>query len=260
MKKVFSLLLALLLLASSCADHSAGDPGEETAPPEAPAGISVLTGDPGAAASAGEEQSIDFAALTSAQINAWASAEPFDYTAADVSGYVRLGKVEGLAVTQDSPVLTDEEFEYELDSLLENYAYSVEITDRPVAEGDTVRADYAGYKDGEAFSGGTAYDQEITAQGGTGYIEGFAEAFIGQNPGEEFSFNVTFPANYGVEELNGQEVTFVATVHAILTGEEIVPELDEEFVSSNFHYDSVEAFRDDYRLTVEKRKAIREVA
>ena len=73
-------------------------------------------------------------------------------------------------------------------------------------------------------------------------------------PEEEFSFNVTFPENYGVEELNGQEVTFVATVHAILTGEEIVPELDDAFVSSNFGYDNAADFRDDYRLTVEKRK------
>ena len=47
----------------------------------------------------------------------------------------------------------------------------------------------------------------------------------------------------------------MATVHAILTGEEIVPELDDAFVSSNFEYESADEFRDAYRLTVEKRKA-----
>ena len=257
MKKNIALTLALLLLASSCS--APAGPGE-TAPAEteAPAGIGEILDSvdlPSSFPSAGDGADIDLGSLTSAQIKAWAEAEPLDFASLDASGYVRLGQVEGLSVIKGSAVLTDEEFENELDALLENYAYDVEITDRAVAEGETVRADYAGYKDGEAFGGGTAYNQQITAQGGTGYIEGFAEAFIGQMPGEEFSFNVTFPENYGVEELNGQEVTFVATVHAILTGEEIVPELDDEFVSSNFSYDSAAEFRDAYRITVEKRKA-----
>ena len=253
LKKTISLTLAALLLLASC---SSGQTNTET---EQQTGEPTLI-DPSVQPAPGRTtetptSGIDFAALTSDTVASWAEAEPFDFAAANASSYVQLGQVEGLAVTKASPVLTDEEFENELDSLMENYSYSVEITDRAVEEGDTVRADYAGYKDGEAFGGGTAYDQEITAQGGTGYIEGFAEAFIGQTPGEEFSFNVTFPENYGVDDLNGQEVTFVATVHAILTGEEVVPELNDEFVSSNFSYDSVDEFRDAYRLTVEKRKS-----
>ena len=256
LKKLFVLILSALLLIS-CTNAAPQLEGVSLAPstpsvsepadgetPSAPS-------DPGAAAG----EAVDFASLTADEVKAWAEAEPFDFSSVNAADYVRLGQVEGLQVTKNSAAVTDEEFENELDALLDSYSYALEITDRPVAEGDVVRADYAGYKDGEAFAGGTASNQRITAQGGTGYIEGFAEAFIGQNPGEEFSFNVTFPENYGVEELNGQEVTFVATVHAIVTDEEIVPELDEEFVSSNFSYDSVEEFRDAYRLTVEKRKA-----
>ncbi|MBQ3859543.1 MAG: FKBP-type peptidyl-prolyl cis-trans isomerase, partial [Clostridia bacterium] len=252
LKKTISLTLAALLLLASC---SSGQTNTET---EQQTGEPTLI-DPSVQPAPGgttetPTSGIDFAALTSDTVASWAEAEPFDFAAANASSYVQLGQVEGLAVTKASPVLTDEEFENELDSLMENYSYSVEITDRAVEEGDTVRADYAGYKDGEAFGGGTAYDQEITAQGGTGYIEGFAEAFIGQTPGEEFSFNVTFPENYGVDDLNGQEVTFVCTVHGILTDEEIVPELNDEFVSSKFGYDTVDAFLEVYRLSVEKRK------
>ena len=261
LKKLSVLILSALLLASSCTNAAPRLEGVSLGPsmPSAsePAGGEASSAsqiDPGASG-VSDGDAVDFASLTAAEVKAWAEAEPFDFSSVNAADYVRLGQVEGLQVTKSSAVLTDEEFENELDALLESYSYTVEITDRPVAEGDVVRADYAGYKEGEAFAGGTATDQSITAQGGTGYIEGFAEAFIGQTPGEEFSFNVTFPENYGVEDLNGQEVTFVATVHAIVTDEEIVPELDEEFVSSNFSYDSVEEFRNDYRLTVEKRKA-----
>ena len=216
--------------------------------------MSETAGAAGAAGAAVPGEIPDLSVLDDDTILAWSSAEPFDYRNADLSAYIRLGQVEGLNVTSESAVLTDEEFDNEIDSLLDAYSEYAEIRDRTVEEGDTVRADYAGYLDGVAFQGGTAYDQEITAQGGTGYINGFAEAFIGQYPGEEFSFTVTFPEDYGVDELNGREVTFISTVHAILSDELIVPELNDEFVSATFGYDSVDEFLDAYRLSVENQK------
>ncbi|MBQ8402055.1 MAG: FKBP-type peptidyl-prolyl cis-trans isomerase, partial [Clostridia bacterium] len=119
----------------------------------------------------------------------------------------------------------------------------------------TVRADYAGYLDGTAFEGGTAADQEITAASGTGYIDGFAEAFIGQTPGVEFAFDVTFPEDYGNAEMAGKEVTFVCTVHAIYGEEYIVPELTDDFVKESFGYNTVEEFRILFRESVEEQQA-----
>lgn len=243
-KRFAACLLSALLLLSSCSKPEPA--GTETESGETPV---TIAGTPSMPADLP-----DLGTLDDETVKAWADLPAFDYKAADLSILVKLGQVEGLSVTAESAAVTDEEFDREIDSLLDSYAEAVEITDRPVEEGDRVRADYAGYKDGAAFQGGTGYDQEITAKGGTGYIEGFAEAFIGQTPGEEFSFNVTFPENYGVDDLNGQEVTFVCTVHGILTDEEIVPELNDEFVSSKFGYDTVDAFLEVYRLSVEKRK------
>ena len=181
-------------------------------------------------------------------------AEPFDYLGTDLSTYIKIGNYNGLEVTKESDVLTDEEFETEIGYLLENYAYYKEYTDRNVEEGDTVRADYAGYRDGIAFEGGTAKDATLTAASDTGYIPGFAEAFIGQTPGQEFSFDVTFPEDYGNTQLAGVGVTFVCTVHAILGDELIYPELTDEFVSENFGYSNAEEFRIAYRSSVEEEK------
>lgn len=182
------------------------------------------------------------------------TAEPFDYSTNDLTANIMLGEYKGLSVTQESAVLTDEEFENEIAILLDNYSYYEEYTDRAVEEGDTVRADFAGYRDGVAFDGGTATDQTITAASGTGYIEGFAEAFIGQLPGQEFSFDVTFPESYSNKELAGVEVTFVCTVHAILDEELIVPELTDAFVQENLGFNTAEEFRISYRTTVENQK------
>ena len=179
----------------------------------------------------------------------------YDYTANDLTGFIKLGQYEGLSVTKASPVLTDEEFENEILYMLNNYAEYEQITDRDVVEGDVVLADYSGYRDGVQFEGGTAAGQSITAAPNTGYIEGFAEAFIGQTPGKEFSFDVTFPENYGNTDLAGVEVTFVCTVHSIQGTNMITPDLTDEFVKANFGYNNVEEFRLIYRESVEKQKA-----
>ncbi len=184
-----------------------------------------------------------------------ATIEAFDYMSHDLTSYVKLGNYKGISITSPSAKLTDQEFEEEIDVLLEAYSYYREYTDRVVEEGDSVRVDFAGYKDGVAFQGGTATNTTLTAASNTGYIPGFAEAFIGQTPGQEFSFNVTFPENYGNEQLNGQEVTFVCTVHAILGKELLLPELTDEFVSEHFNYTTVDEFLAAYRITAENMKA-----
>lgn len=197
----------------------------------------------------GGETTVDTSAAETEAIPA------YDYMANDLTGYIKLGEYKDLSVTKASPVLTDEEFENEILYMLENYAEYAQITDRDVVEGDVVLADYSGYRDGVQFDGGTATGQTITAAPGTGYIEGFAEAFIGQTPGEEFSFNVTFPADYGNTELAGVEVTFVCTVHSIQGTDLIKPELTDEFVQKTFNYNTVEEFRILYRESVAQQKA-----
>ncbi len=228
MKKTYVLLAALLIALTSCADSA----------------------DNGADSAAGESSVLE-SGMTVIEEGGTAS---FDYLANDLTGYVKVADYKGLTVTRESAVVTDEEFESELEYLLDSYASYEEFTDRNVEEGDTVRADYKGIRDGVAFEGGTATNTTLTAASDTGYIPGFAEAFIGQTPGKEFEFNVTFPENYGNADLAGVEVTFVCTVHAILGNELIYPELTDEFVSANFGYSNAEEFRIAYRASVEENK------
>jgi len=181
-------------------------------------------------------------------------ADPYDYMANDLSKFVKVGQYRGLIVTKKSTAVTDDEFEEEIENLLDKYSYYDRITDRSIVEGDTVVADYAGYLNGVAFSGGTANEQEIVASANSGYIPGFAEAFVGHKPGEEFSFNVTFPSDYGNAELAGKEVTFKCKIHAILGTTLIRPELNDGFVKEKFGYNNVDEFLISYRRTVEMRK------
>lgn len=90
-----------------------------------------------------------------------------------------------------------------------------EVTDRGAQIGDIVTVDYTGKKDGVAFEGGTATDQEIEL-GNSNFIDGFEEGIHGHKVNETFDVNVTFPENYGKEELNGQPVVFTFTLKKIV--------------------------------------------
>ncbi len=83
-------------------------------------------------------------------------------------------------------------------------------------DGDTVNIDYVGSIDGVEFAGGSTdgTGTDLTIGSGT-YIDNFEEQLIGSHPGDTVDVNVTFPEDYGNEDLNGQDALFVVTVNGI---------------------------------------------
>ncbi len=104
-----------------------------------------------------------------------------------------------------------------------------ELQSRPegegAANGDVLTVDYVGKIDDVAFEGGTGNDAEVEI-GGTGFIPGFAEGMVGAKAGEFRTISVTFPDNYGKEDMRGKAATFDITVKQI--NRQIVPPLDDE--------------------------------
>ena len=98
----------------------------------------------------------------------------------------------------------------------------IEKTEGTVSEGDIANIDYVGKKDGVAFEGGTAegYDLEI---GSNSFIEGFESGLIGAEIGKTIDLNLTFPEDYGNEELNGADVVFTVTVNSVQTTDGVEP-------------------------------------
>ena len=118
-----------------------------------------------------------------------------------------------------------------------------EITDRDTVEsGDVANIDYVGKKDGVAFDGGTAEGYDLTIGSGS-FIAGFEDGLIGKKVGETVTLNLTFPEDYGNEELAGQDVTFDVTINRI--SENVTPELTDEYAKSK-NLENVQT-ADDYR-------------
>lgn len=198
-----------------------------------------------------------------AETNAAAAEQTgFNYMGTDLAPYITVGNYKGLNVTKESDVLTEEEYKDEVAAIMGSYSYNEEITDRAVEEGDTVVTSYTGYIDGVAFKGGTSESSEVTAKDGMGYIEGFGPAFVGQMPGVEFSFKVTFPSVYGNLDLAGKEATFVCTISHIKGDTVITPDLTDEFVRKEFGYETVADFEKNIReyLQMQKTYAVENAA
>ncbi|TNJ46880.1 trigger factor [Phaeobacter sp. B1627] len=97
-------------------------------------------------------------------------------------------------------------------------------------DGDQVVIDFVGKVDGEAFDGGSAEDYPLTL-GSNSFIPGFEEQLVGVKVGDEKEVNVTFPEEYGAENLAGKDAVFTCTVKEIKAPKaaEINDELAKKF-------------------------------
>ena len=138
---------------------------------------------------------------------------------------VKVNKYKGLNIKPEKVKVTKEEIEHELSHILEKYTELVN-KDGKVENGDIAIIDFEGFKDGVAFEGGKGdnYSLEI---GSNTFIPGFEEQVIGMKKGEEKEINLTFPEDYGVEDLKGAPVVFKVKVNEIK--EKQTRKLDEDF-------------------------------
>ena len=121
----------------------------------------------------------------------------------------------------------DDELLTELETLRERSTAWVEEDEEVLAEdGHQVTIDFVGSIDGVEFEGGSAEGVDLELGSGR-MIPGFEEQLAGAKSGEERDLNVTFPEDYGNDELSGKEAIFKATVTAIKRKE--LPELDDDF-------------------------------
>ena len=158
-------------------------------------------------------------------------------------GKVTIGEYKGLALTSVSQADVDAEIQ----AMLENLAELVEV-DRAAVEGDTVNINFVGLLNGEPFEGGSDETEAGTdlELGSNSFIDGFEDGLIGAVAGEQRDLNLTFPEDYGVEQLNGQAVVFQVTVNAVK--ETQVPELTDEFIAGKVpEYPTVELYMEALR-------------
>lgn len=161
---------------------------------------------------------------------------------------VKLGLYKGVEVEKEEVQVSEEEVEKELKAIQNKNARILEVDDAEAvtAMGDIANINFDGSVDGVAFNGGKAENHELELGSGA-FIPGFEEQVCGRKVGESFDVKVTFPENYGVEELKGKEAIFACRLNGIKRKE--VPALDDEFAVEVSEFDTLA----EYKKSIEKK-------
>ncbi len=158
------------------------------------------------------------------------------------SEYVTLPDYSKIEAHYEDIRMSDEEIDAKIEGDLLNKAVYVTESDRVLEMGDKINLDYVGSIDGVPFENGSTEGggTDITL-GQAGYIDDFEQQIAGHKVGESFDINVTFPEDYGKEELNGKEAVFAITINGFYE----IPELTDEFIKEN--YSDVASTVEEYR-------------
>jgi trigger factor len=162
----------------------------------------------------------------------------------------QLGDYKGVEAGRREATATDEEVDTELEAQREALA-SLENVDREAGKGDFVVLDFVGKVDGEQFEGGEArgYLLELGSQR---LIPGFEEQLEGAKAGDKRDVTVTFPEDYGAEQMAGKEAVFEAEVKEVK--EKQLPELDDDFAADAGGFDSLAEMREEIASKIAELK------
>ena len=204
---------------------------------------------------AAKESGLEIVSRPSISIEEIEEGKAFVYTAVvAVKPEVTLGQYKGVEVQKTKSDVTEEDIETEIKRAREKNSRLITVEDRGVEDGDQVTIDFDGSVDGKRFEGGKAEDYPLTIGSHT-FIDNFEEQLIGKKTGEECEVNVTFPAEYHVEELKNKPAVFKVKVKEIQRKE--LPEANDDFASEVSDFDTMEEYKKDLteKLQAEKIEA-----
>jgi trigger factor len=174
----------------------------------------------------------------------------------DVTGY------DSVSVEKPDTTLTDAEFQAELARVMDQHGTVEPVEeDRPLVDGDWAEIEFKGVIQEMAQVVGEENENKpepITGEdvlievNGANTLPAFTEALRGSKVGQEMTFEVTYPEDFGEQRLAGQTVKYDVTVKAIKS--KSYPEKDEEFAKQLGDYESWDAFEEELRARAGGRK------
>lgn len=177
----------------------------------------------------------------------------------DVNGY------DDIQVTKPETTLTDEEFEAELARVMDAHGTVEPVEeDRELHDGDWAEIEFKGQIQdlaqtvGEEGAENQTQTEPITGEdvlievGGKNTLAAFSDALRGKKAGQEMTFEVQYPADFGEVRLAGQTVKYDVTVKALKT--KTFPEKDDELAKQLGDYESWSDFEQKLREHAGGRK------
>lgn len=170
------------------------------------------------------EQNLRVAGYPTIEPKEGGSAESLEFSAVfEVYPEVVIGDLGAKEIERPILVVGESDVDKTIEVLRKQRTEYVEVQ-RAAAEGDRVVIDFTGRKDGVVFDGGQAEDFPFVIGAGA-MLKDFEAAVLGENPGGQKTFDMTFPEDYHAKHLAGQQVQFDVLVKRV--EEPKLPEVDE---------------------------------
>jgi trigger factor len=170
----------------------------------------------------------------------------------EVIGEIKLGDYKKVAVTPKKVTVSAKDVDEVLEQLQERQAKHNEVK-RAAKDGDRVTIDFKGTdaktKEPIAGADGTEYPLVI---GSNTFIPGFEPELVGLKAGDEKSFDIVFPKDYGSKELQSKKVTFAITIHKVEASE--LPKLDDAFAAATGPFKTLVELKKDVKDQLTKER------
>lgn len=181
------------------------------------------------------------------EITKYVPNETLEYTAtADILPEVKLGDYKNLGVKREKVEVKESDIKDVLSNIAKSFAEKKAIK-RAAKDTDEVIIDFVGKKDGKAFPGGSAKDYHLVL-GSKTFIPGFEEGIIGKEPGDSFNLDLTFPKDYGNEELAGAKTTFEVLLKQV--NEVVMPEINDDLAKKCGPFKTIAELKADIKKNI----------
>lgn len=156
-----------------------------------------------------------------------------------------LAEYTGVEVPYKQPEVTDEDVQKRLAELQENKATYVNVDPRPLEDGDyaVISLESLAGTDKPVKS-----DEVQVLLAGPETLAGFTENLRGTSAGDEKEFDVTYPEEYGQENLAGKTVRFKVNVKGLRRKE--LPELNDEFAQDLGDFRTLDELKEAVRKAI----------
>jgi len=167
-------------------------------------------------------------------------------------GKISLPDYKAVKVAKKVEPTTDKDVTGVLNDLLRRDGQKKDV-ERAAKDGDEVVIDFKGTdpKSHEAVKGADGSDYPLVIGSGS-FIPGFEPELIGMKAGNEKTFDITFPKDYGAVELQSKKVTFAVTLKTVRELE--LPKLDDAFAAKVGPFKTVAELKTDIKAQVQEEK------
>lgn len=167
-----------------------------------------------------------------------------------IEDYVTLGKYTGLTVDENITIVTDDDVQSALDSLVTSKTTYTDINNRNAQMEDKVTIDYTKSQPGAEDETQTDYSLEL----GSGLKgEDFENKLVGLALNDSITFTVQEEKTDGEGNTSTVDSTYKVTLKAIQ--EKVVPEVTDEFISQNSDYKTIDEYKAGKKEELEKNNA-----